>query len=77
MKILIDSDAMTKYIPERKHSFAEYGTFAIFASVGLFGLVIGTTRIVSNYLNGSFDLGAAFLEIGGGGILKSSIDMML
>ncbi len=72
MKIFIDSDTMTKHFSERKHSFAKYGTFAIFASMGLFGLAVATPKL----LNGTYNLGDISLEMGGGGILISAIYML-
>jgi len=51
VKPLLMGDAMTKYFSEREHSFAEYGTFATFASMGLFGLAIATPHLLSGTYN--------------------------
>lgn len=55
--------------------YKKYLVFAPFVIIGFAGLALGTAQI-ANYLSGdgSFGLDAAFLEVGGAGALKMSID---
>lgn len=55
--------------------YKKYLAFAPFVIIGLTGLALGTAQI-ANYLSGHGSVGfdTAFLEVGGAGVLKMSID---